>query len=126
MLPLLNWRAPRSHQRSHSTTQKGGRVAKVRTPRKAAAAIPTYVESDAEEEDEDNDSNVDEYTEENISSIMVKSESNECGAMTPNYGQESQNFAVGGYVRSSFAHHSFFGFVSGNSNSYFNGKLSGY
>ncbi|OBT54674.1 hypothetical protein VE04_05689 [Pseudogymnoascus sp. 24MN13] len=110
----------------HSTTQKGGRVAKVRTPPKAAAAIPTYVESDAEEEDEDNDGNVDEYTEENISSIMVKSESNECGAMTPNYGQESQNFAAGGHARSSFGHHSFSGFASGNSNSHSNGKLSGY
>ncbi|ELR08899.1 hypothetical protein, variant [Pseudogymnoascus destructans 20631-21] len=116
---------------------KGGRVAKARTPRKAAAAIPTYVESGAEE-DEDDDGNSDEYTEEKVSSIVVKSESNDYGAMTPNHGQESQNFAAGdhagnGFAHHSFAHHSFAhhsfsngGFANGNSNGNSNGQLGGY
>ncbi|OBT95909.2 hypothetical protein VE01_06093 [Pseudogymnoascus verrucosus] len=104
---------------------KGGRVSKARTPRKAAAAIPTYVESDAEE-DEDDDDNADEYTEEKVSSIVVKSESNEYGAVTPNHGQESQNFAAGDHAGNSFGHHSFSsGFANGNSNGHSNGHSNG-
>lgn len=106
---------------------KGGRVSKARTPRKAAAAIPTYVESDAEEEDEDDDGNADEYTEEKVFSIVVKSESHEYGAMTPNHGQESQNFAAGDHAGNSFGHHSFSngGFANGNSNGHSNGHSNG-
>ncbi|OBT78598.1 hypothetical protein VF21_02283 [Pseudogymnoascus sp. 05NY08] len=104
----------------------GGRVIKARTPRKAAAAIPTYVESGAED-DEYDDGNSDEDTEEKVSGIVVKSESNEYGAMTPNHGSESQNFAAGDHGGNGFAHHSFSnGFANGNSNGHSNGQLGGY
>lgn len=104
---------------------KGGRVAKARTPRKAAAAIPTYVESGAEEDEDEGNS--DEYTEEKVSSIMVKSESNEYGAMTPNHGAETPNFAAGDHAGNGFAHHSLSnGFANGNSNGHSNGQLGGY
>lgn len=107
---------------------KGGRVSKARTPRKAAASIPSYVESGGEEEEDEEIS--DEYTEEKVSGIVVKSESNDYGAATPNYGAVTPNYGAGDHAGNSFTNsfsNSFSnGNSNGNSNGHFNGQPGGY
>lgn len=99
---------------------KGGRVAKARTPRKAAAAIPNYLGSDVEEDEED--AVADEYTEEKTSNIVVKAEMNDYGAVTPNYGAATPNYGAGDHAGNSFSH----SFASSHSNGHSNGISNGH
>lgn len=95
---------------------QGGRIAKARTPRKVAAALPSYVESGGEENEEDEGIS-DEYAEEKVSTMVVKSE----------YRATTPNFAAADHAGNSFAHHSFSsGFSNGNSNGYSNGHSNGH
>lgn len=87
--------------------------------------VPTYVESGGEEDEDEEIS--DEYAEENVSSMVVKSEVIEYGARTPNnYGAATPNFAASEHAGNGFAHHSFSsGFSNGHANGHSNGNHNG-
>ncbi|OBT68883.1 hypothetical protein VE03_02176 [Pseudogymnoascus sp. 23342-1-I1] len=99
---------------------KGGRISKVRTPRKAAASVPSYVESGGEEDEEDEEIS-DEYNEEKVSIMAVKSESNEYGVMNA-----ASNFAAGDHAGNSFSHSFGGSFSNGNGNGHSNGQAGGF
>lgn len=105
--------SPAKFTPKHSLNKtKDGRITKTSTPRKAATAVPTYVESGDEIEDEDDAG--DEYVEETVSTIAVKSEINSYNAVSPNYTSTQQ-------AGNSFAHSFDSGLSNGNSNGHSNG-----